>query len=149
MGIVRRFPQAAICRMPLMFGDSSPASNSFLQAILSNLKKGKQTTLFTDEYRTPASAINAAKGLLWAVENFNGLIHLGGKESVSRYKFGIKVAEYCKFDKSLIKPIFQKDISMPAPRSPDVSLNSSKAFNMGYAPLPLLEEFKNLQCMNE
>ena len=148
INIAKRYLQAATCRMPLMFGDPSPGSNSFLQSILSNLQKGKQTTLFTDEYRTPASAISAAKGLLWAVENFNGTIHLGGKERVSRYDFGIKVAEYCGFDKSLIKPILQKDISMPAPRSPDVSLDSSEAFQMGYSPLPLLEEFKNLQCIN-
>jgi dTDP-4-dehydrorhamnose reductase len=147
--IAKRYPRAAICRMPLMFGDPSPASNSFLQPILSNLKNGKQTTLFTDEYRTPASALTAAKGLLWAVDNFSGTIHLGGKERVSRFEFGIKVAEYCGFDKALIKPIFQKSISMPAPRSPDVSLDSSKAFKMGYSPLPLVEEFKCLSFMKK
>lgn len=149
MGIAQRNPLAAICRMPLMFGDPSPASNSFLQSILSNLKKGKQVTLFTDEYRTPASACSAAKGLLRAVKTFNGLIHLGGKVRISRYDFGIKAAEYCGFDKSLVMPILQKDISMPAPRSPDVSLDSSKAFQMGYSPLPLVEEFRSLYCMNE
>lgn len=149
IGIANRYPEAAICRMPLMFGDSSPASNSFLQSILSNLKNKKSVALFTDQYRTPACAYSASKGLLLAVESFSGLIHLGGKERASRFEFGIKVAEYCGFDKSLIKSILQKDISMPAPRSPDVSLDSSKAFQMGYSPLSLIEEFKSLQCMNE
>ncbi len=147
--ILKHCPKAAICRMPLMFGDPSPASNSYLQSILSNLHNEKYITLFTDEYRTPTSAYSAAKGLLWAVENFNGTIHLGGKERTSRYDFGIKVAACCGFDKSLIKPILQKDISMPAPRSPDVSLDSSNALKMGYSPLPLIEEFKRLRCVNE
>ena len=146
--ILKLYPEAAICRMPLMFGDSSPASSSFLQPILSNLKDNNPITLFTDEYRTPANAYSTARGLVWAIENISGIIHLGGKERTSRYEFGIKVAEYCGFDKSLIKPILQKDIQMPAPRSPDVSLDSTMAFEMGYSPLPLLEEFKQLRCMN-
>lgn len=146
--ILKLYPEAAICRMPLMFGDPSPVSNSFLQPILSNLKDNNPITLFTDEYRTPANAYSTARGLLWALENISGIIHLGGKERISRYEFGIKVAEYCRFDKSLIKPILQKDIQMPAPRSPDVSLDSSKAFEMGYSPLPLIGEFRQLGCMN-
>ena len=146
--ILKLYPKAAICRMPLMFGDSSPASDSFLQPIVSNLKNNNPITLFTDEYRTPANAYRTAGGLLWAIENVGGIIHLGGKERISRYKFGIKVAEYCGYDKSLIKPILQKDIQMPAPRPPDVSLDSSKAFEIGYSPLSLLGEFKLLGCMN-
>jgi len=142
-------PGPAICRMPLMFGDPSPGSGGFLQSILQNLQRRNPVYLFVDEYRTPVSAQTAAAGLLLVTDSFSGIIHLGGRERIARYEFGIKVAGYCGFDKSLIKPLSQKDLPAPAPRPPDVSLNSAKAFKMGYAPSLLLEEFEKLSCLKK
>ena len=39
----------------------------------------------------------------------------------------------------------QKDVKMAAPRPADVSLNSSKAFELGYAPLSLRKELELLR----
>ncbi|GAB4531963.1 MAG: SDR family oxidoreductase [Pleurocapsa sp.] len=134
-------PATAICRMPLMFGLPSPVANSFLQSFVSNLKAGKELNLFVDEFRTPASATTASKGLLLAIEKeFKGILHLGGKERISRYDFGLLLADILKISPTLIKPGKQKDVIFAAPRSPDTSLDSSKAFALGYQPLSLREE---------
>ena len=134
-------PATAICRMPLMFGLSSPAAGSFLQSFINNLEVGNELNLFTDEFRTPASAKTAAKGLLLAIEKeVPGILHLGGKERISRYDFGLLLADILDKPTTLIKPGKQKDVVMPAPRSPDTSLDSSKAFALGYQPLSLKEE---------
>jgi dTDP-4-dehydrorhamnose reductase len=144
-GMLERYPQTAICRMPLMFGEAIPPGQSFLQSFIQTLREGKELKLFTDEFRTPASGTTAAKGLLLALEKVNGRIHLGGKERMSRYEFGRLFAEVLELPEMGIKACQQKDVKMAAPRPPDVSLDSSKAFALGYAPLSLREELEALK----
>ena len=138
------YPKVALCRMPLMFGVPSPVSPSSLQGLVSNLKAGKEINLFTDEYRTTASGRSASKGLLLAVEKVQGILHLGGRERISRYDFGLLVADILNIPTEIIKPGKQTDVTMVAPRSPDTSLDSSKAFALGYQPLPLREELTRI-----
>ncbi|MCC0176667.1 NAD(P)-dependent oxidoreductase [Waterburya agarophytonicola K14] len=136
----------ALCRMPLMFGRASPVSPSFIQGMISNLKEGKAINLFTDEFRTPASATTASAGLLLAIEQeIKGILHLGGKERISRYQFGLLLADILSLPKELIKPGKQADVKMVAKRSPDTSLDNSKAFALGYQPLSLKQELKAIQ----
>ncbi len=136
--ILEIYPDAAICRMPLMFGLPSPVANSFIQGFIKTLKAGQELNLFIDEFRTPVSATTAAKGLLLALEKrVNGVLHLGGKERISRYNFGLLLAEVLELNKNLIVSGKQSDVVMTAPRSPDTSLDSSKAWQLGYQVLPL------------
>jgi dTDP-4-dehydrorhamnose reductase len=135
------YPATAVCRMPLMFGMPSPTANSFIQGFIENLQAGKELNLFTDEFRTPVSGTTAAQGLLLALQQkVSGLLHLGGKERISRYEFGLLLAETMGFSTDLIKPCRQEEVVMAAPRSPDTSLNSSKAFALGYQPPSLQEQ---------
>ncbi|MEM8718924.1 MAG: NAD(P)-dependent oxidoreductase [Cyanobacteria bacterium P01_G01_bin.39] len=139
------YPAIALCRMPLMFGAPSPVSSSFLQGMVKNFKAGKEINLFTDEFRTPASAVAASQGLLLAIEKqVSGILHLGGKERISRYDFGLLLADILKLPSDLIKPGKQADVDMVAPRSPDTSLDSSKAFALGYQPLSLRAELTRI-----
>jgi dTDP-4-dehydrorhamnose reductase len=142
--VMKLYPPAAICRMPLMYGDPSPYSGSFIMSIVKNLRNNKAMTLFCDEYRSPVSAASAACGLLMALEKAHGIVHLGGRERVSRYEFGLKVAEYLHKDTSLIQPVSQNSVIMAAPRPRDVSLNSSLAYSLGYSPLLLDEALKQI-----
>jgi dTDP-4-dehydrorhamnose reductase len=125
-------PTASICRMPLMFGMAPATATSFIQPWLRSLALGESLKLFVDEYRTPVSAITAAKGLLLAMDRSPGIIHLGGRERVSRYEFGLLLAERFGFDSALIQPIYQRDLPMAAPRAADVSMDSLKAIELGY-----------------
>jgi dTDP-4-dehydrorhamnose reductase len=144
-GILERNPQIAVCRMPLMFGKASPHAGSFIQGFIQTLKASQELQLFTDEYRTSVSGTTAAKGLLLAVEKAQGILHLGGKERLSRYDFGRVLAEVLELPVEKIKPCLQQDVKMPASRPPDVSLDSSKAFELGYQPLSIREELEALK----
>jgi dTDP-4-dehydrorhamnose reductase len=144
-GMLERYPMTAVCRMPLMFGQAAPPAQSFMQPFIQTLREGGELRLFTDEFRTPASGTTAAKGLLLVVENVNGRIHLGGKERVSRYDFGRLLVEVLELPSENLKACRQADVKMAAPRPPDVSLDSSKAFSLGYAPLSLREELEALK----
>ncbi len=144
-GMLERYPKTAICRMPLMFGIAPPGATSFIQPFIKILREGKELSLFTDEFRTPVSGKTAASGLLLALEKVEGIIHLGGKERVSRYDFGRLMAEVLELTQEKLKGCLQKDVPMAAPRPSDVSLDSTKAFALGYQPLSLREELKKLR----
>ncbi|MBE9004763.1 NAD(P)-dependent oxidoreductase [Fortiea sp. LEGE XX443] len=144
MGMLERYPMTAVCRMPLLFGSATPTAQSFIQAFIQTLKEEKELNLFIDELRTPASGTTAAKGLLLALEKVNGIIHLGGKERISRYDFGSLLVEVFKLPSIGLKSCRQKDVKMSAPRPADVSLDSSKAFELGYQPLSVKEELEKI-----
>ena len=96
--ILKRYPQAAICRMPLMFGNATPTATSFLQSFIKTLREGQELKLFTDEFRTPVNGKTAAEGLLLALNKVQGIVHLGGKERISRYDFGRLLVEIFKIN---------------------------------------------------
>ncbi|MDX2228656.1 MAG: NAD(P)-dependent oxidoreductase [Leptolyngbyaceae cyanobacterium bins.349] len=145
MGMLDRYPQAAICRMPLLFGDVPPHASSFLQPFIQTLREGKELRLFVDEFRTPVSGTTAAQGLLLALEQVQGLIHLGGKERFSRYEFGRLMVEILDLPAHGITACRQQDVKMAAPRPADVSLDSSKAFALGYQPPSIRAELTALK----
>lgn len=144
--ILSHYPQAAVCRMPLMFGEAGPVAKSFLQWMLETLRSGQELALFTDEFRTPVSGEAAAQGLLMALhQGISGLLHLGGPERISRYEFGQRLAQVMDLPRDLIRPCSQASVASVAPRPADVSLVSAKAFGLGYRPQPLLAELTALR----
>lgn len=144
LGMLERYPLTTVCRMPLMFGAAIPPATSFMQSFIQTLKAGKELSLFIDEFRTPVSGKTAAQGLLLAFKKVNGIIHLGGKERVSRYDFGRLLIEVLQLPDGL-KACRQQDLKMAASRPPDVSLDSTMAFQLGYAPLSLRSELEALR----
>lgn len=144
-GMARACPDVTICRMPLMFGDPGPASSSFIQPMLRTLREGGTLRLFTDEFRTPVSGTDAALGLLLVLRRgVSGVIHLGGRERVSRHAFGLLLAEAFGIRQARLAPCLRQDVPMPAPRPKDVSLDSSKAFALGFDPAPLASSLAEL-----
>jgi dTDP-4-dehydrorhamnose reductase len=142
--ILAAYPQATICRMPLMFGIAPPAATSFIQPWLAALRADRSLQLFVDEFRTPVSATTAAHGLLMALRHSSEIIHLGGSERISRYDFGCLLAEVFNLDPALLSPIYQRDLQMTAPRAADVSLDSNKAISLGYKLPSLQSELASL-----
>lgn len=144
-GMMRAHPDVTVCRMPLMFGNPGPAASSFIQPMIRALRDGGALTLFTDEFRTPLSGKDAALGLLLLLkESVTGIIHLGGPERVSRFAFGKMLVEAFGFKSANLVPCQQRDVPMAAPRPGDVSLDSSKAYALGFHPPPLRESLGEL-----
>lgn len=135
--VLKRWPRAAVCRMPLMFGYTEGTRENFYQQTARSLVRGERIAVFSDEYRTPADAESASKGLLLAAERVTGTLHLGGRTRISRYEMGKMLSKLLGVSESLLKPVLQKDIPMPARRPPDVSLDSSNGYAIGYDPLDI------------
>jgi dTDP-4-dehydrorhamnose reductase len=141
---LRIYPSAVVCRMALMFGIPGPANLSFIQPMIEAFREGRELRLFVNEFRTPLSVGSAIQGLLLALGKGKGLLHLGGMERISRYNFGLLMMDVFGFSEAKLLRCRYEDIPMPAPRSPDVSLDSSKAMAMGFKPMPLREELGRL-----
>jgi len=149
-GIVTAHPKAVICRMPLMYGDAPSSARSFIHPIIAALNNGNELFLFTDEYRTPLSAEDAASGLLLACESEGEvpILHLGGLERLSRYDIGSLIADILNTQTN-ITGCKQKEVPMTAPRPADVSLDSTKAFSLGFSPGTMRENLKILDCIKK
>ena len=133
--VLENVSNGLVCRMPLMFGYRDGKSASFIGSWLDKMRSGDSLTLFDDEFRTPVSGNCAAEGLLLALESgWRGTLHFGGNESISRYEFGLKFADTFGVSAGLISAVKIADIKMASPRARDVSLDSSKAFALGYDP---------------
>lgn len=143
-GMRDRYPQVVIGRMPLMFG-AVPHAPSFIQSHIQILRSGKQVHLFKDEFRTPVSGRDAARGLLIALEKGRGRnLHLGGPARLSRYEFGQVLVRLLEFPNSLLVGCSQTDVELTTPRPADVSLDSALAFSLGYAPSSCIQALKVL-----
>jgi dTDP-4-dehydrorhamnose reductase len=143
-GMLKRYPDTAVCRMPLMFGVPAPSAGSFIQPMMKAMEERRELRLFTDEFRNPISAGTAVHGLLLALEKVKGIVHLGGVERVSRYDFGRLLAEVTGHHDARLIPCLQNEMKMAAPRPPDITLESSKAYALGFRPLQLREELRRI-----
>ncbi|MBD3240861.1 MAG: sugar nucleotide-binding protein [Chitinivibrionales bacterium] len=139
--VLAELDNVAVCRMPLMYGDPGPVATSFIQPWIASLRRGDELRLFVDEYRTPVSGRDAARGLLLALRRPGQRYHLGGTQRISRYEFGRCLAAAFGLNGDAIRASSQADVTMSAPRPPDVSLDSTKARReLGYAPSPIEQE---------
>ena len=137
-------PKAIIARLSLMYGLTDRTDN-FLSGWLEKAKAGEAFQAFNDEFRSPASGTDIARGLLLLLDNkAKGIWHLGGMERISRYEFALKMATAFDFSPGLIEETKQDEINMPATRPPDVSLNIEKATSFGYQPESVEENLKFL-----
>ncbi|RME58162.1 MAG: NAD(P)-dependent oxidoreductase [Caldilineae bacterium] len=156
-GVLERHELALVCRMPLMFGFATLGRRTFFQNMVAAFRTGQTLTLFVDEFRTPVSGAVAAQGLLLVagsgldedvnpdgLERVTGFLHLGGRERVSRYNMGLLLAELLDVDPSLAEPVSARDVPVVAARPPDVSLDSSRAYELGYDPPPLRQQMERV-----
>jgi dTDP-4-dehydrorhamnose reductase len=141
--ILETYPDAAICRMPLMFGIPGSGSKSIL-TMIEAMRKGMPLRLFVDEYRTPLHAGAAAAGIMMALHAVHGVVHLGGPDRISRFGLGKLIAEVFGEREALLVGCRQRDTATSAPRPPDVSMDSSRAFELGFRPASLRDQIREL-----
>ncbi len=141
--VINTFNNYIIIRLGLLFGFGLNHSRMHFDNMYENFRNSKKVRLFTDQYRTPLSVIEAARIISSLCEkDIKGeIINAGGKERVSRFEFGGLLCDLAGFDKSLIEPSTMDSVPGLAPVA-DVSMDSSKLDNLGISRLNLQEAFK-------
>ena len=134
-------PGAAVARVPLIIGGGYGTRSTGSEAISWAQRSGRPVTLFTDQYRTPVDPESLVPPLARLLEGrHTGRFHLGGPERVSRYELGLRVARVHGLGVDGIEAVPQDARPAPAPRPPDVSLDSSRARReLDYVPRSLDE----------
>jgi dTDP-4-dehydrorhamnose reductase len=122
--IIKIHKNVIIVRLALCLGKGLGGTNSFINWFLERLENEEKIPLYYDEFRTPVSTKFVAQSIWeFASNNFTGIIHLTGKEKISRYKLGQKMLEYLKSDKQhLLHKESSNKSTYPRPR--DVSMKS-------------------------
>lgn len=140
---------ATIVRTSLVFGfDESLARPNIALKVIDHLKNGKIYKLPYDQFRTPTDADDLAKALITLAEKrIGGIFHISGDQKVSVYDFAMQIADVFGYDNSLLVSTSTCELSEPARRPLDSSLNTSKAKSIfGFKPKPLSESIQDLKA---
>lgn len=125
-------PDAAVVRLPLLYGNSGARGLGASDAILEAVERDERPRLFHDEWRTPLSVAVAADALAELLEfEGGGVLHVAGPDRVSRYELGLAVLASMGMARetaeAAIERTSQDDLDAGAPRPRDVSLNAARA----------------------
>ncbi len=117
-------PGAVVARLALLYGASCAGRPSFFDRAIERLKAGEPQTFFEDELRTPLHYATAARALLHlARTEASGVVHLAGRERVSRYELMQRAAQAQGLDPALVRANRRQDAALAEPRPADVSLD--------------------------
>lgn len=107
---------------------------SFSDFIFNNLSNGQFISLADDVYYTPALAQNLIDTIFALLEkDAVGIFNIVGSERLSKYDFGVKMAEIFSQSSSLINKVSWASLRAKAPRPADMSLSDIKLRNvLGY-----------------
>lgn len=111
-----------IARLPLLFGPD-PAGRGASGMIRAAFAARQPVTLFTNEYRTPLHAADAARGLCEVLFDANGarIVHLPGPERLSRWELGVLLCARHGISRELLvpgecqDPLRPRDVSLRGP----------------------------------
>lgn len=128
--VLEAHPQALVIRTNF-YGWGPSYRHSFSDVVIEALRSGKELTLFRDVYYTPI-LIEAAAQTAHDLINLkaNGIFHVVGDERISKYEFGVKVAEQFNLDSSIINPGLLADQASLVQRPHDMSLSNKKTCNL-------------------
>jgi dTDP-4-dehydrorhamnose reductase len=135
-------PQMTVARLSLLFGPTLVGRPGFFDKQLAAIRNGQPLRLFADEWRTPLSLLTAAEFLITiACADHSGLLHLGGRQRMSRLEMGQRLAQEIGGSSNAFVSSLQGEVPAPEPRPRDVSLDSSRFRTLfPQQPWPTFEE---------
>ncbi len=119
-------PSALIARVNL-FGWSLGGQRSLAEFFFNHLSAGKRVMGFTDVYFCPLLVNDIARVFLEMLERgLQGLYHVVSNECLTKYAFGVRLAQAFNLDPSLIQPTSVQEAGLKAARSPRLTLRTEK-----------------------
>jgi dTDP-4-dehydrorhamnose reductase len=129
-------PSALIIRTNF-YGWGTPVRRSFSDWILDRLRAGTRLRMFTDAVFTPILVNHLSEALFDLLSRgATGVFNVAGRERVSKYEFGCRLAERFGYDRGHIEPASLHEFPFAARRPPDLSLDVAKVERLLGAPMP-------------
>jgi dTDP-4-dehydrorhamnose reductase len=135
--VLENSDNAVVIRPALFYGMSLNGTLSFTQIMLEKLKAGEKVAVFTDQYRTPLPVPQLAQAI-WELVNldYHGVIHIGGKERISRSEMGVRLCQQFDLPLDLLIRVPSHQANQAALRPLDCSLDISLARSLLNTRLP-------------
>lgn len=100
---------------------------SISDLVIDALRQGNEVTLFTDAFFTPILIETAVMAVHDLIDlKVSGRFHVVGDERISKYEFGLKIAEEFRLDRAMIKPGSLSDQVSLVRRPHDMSLSNQR-----------------------
>lgn len=134
--VLEAYPKAVVTRVNL-FGWSASGNRSLAEMFYYGLEAGKPLKGFTDV----VFCTILVNDLAWVfaeifARKLSGLYHLVSPVAMTKYDFGVAIAEKFGYDPARIEPVRVADFGLNAARSPNLNLDVSKLTAALGHPLP-------------
>jgi dTDP-4-dehydrorhamnose reductase len=125
--LVLAVPRGLVARLSLLYGSSPAGKSGYFDRALVALEAGVPQAFYIDEFRTPLGYDTAAGFLIRLAESDRaGLIHVGGRERLSRFELMRRAAIARGISPHLVLGNRRADVELAEPRPADVSLDTSR-----------------------
>jgi dTDP-4-dehydrorhamnose reductase len=129
-------PDALVARVNF-YGWSITGQRSLAEWFAFSMANGEHVKGFTDIRFCPMMVLDLADILLEAAKlDLKGIYHSVGPEIMSKYDFGLAIANQFGFDANLITPDSHLNAGLTAVRSPNLTLSTQKLQDALGHPLP-------------
>ncbi len=137
----------AILRTILVYGIGVNVKNNFALWVINNLNEGKPIRCVDDQISNPTHVHDLAMAMKNVMDrNANGLFHISGAETITRYNFALRVAEIFGYDKTLIERIKTTDLEQRAVRPMNTTFILEKAKSqLHYSPMNITQGLMMMQ----
>ncbi|MDZ7370552.1 MAG: dTDP-4-dehydrorhamnose reductase [candidate division KSB1 bacterium] len=106
-----------IARTMVLYGRTLNHRPEFVGWLIDKLRRGERVRIVTDQYGN-ATLNDELAAALWRLTQlpFRGILHLAGRDVLSRYEFSLKIADCFDLDAGLITPVTTAELGQKAPR---------------------------------
>ena len=120
-------PNTVVARVCLLYGPTRCGRATFFDRSIADLRAGKPQTFFDDEHRTPLDFQTVANVLVALVRSdTRGILHVGGRERLSRFELMSRTARTLGLDAALVQANSRADTVFDEPRPADLSLDTRR-----------------------
>ncbi len=135
-----------VLRLPLILGKGLAGTRNFIDWFVGRVENNQQVTLFTDEWRTPMTASETARGI-WqlATGEFTGIVQIAGNERINRFELGEKIAKLRGYNHNLLVAVSVADFEQEVRRPRDVVMSNDRLAELtGKRPAAISEKLEDL-----
>jgi dTDP-4-dehydrorhamnose reductase len=114
-------------RTSVVYGKGGLNKINFVLWLVKKLRTGEKVSVVTDQKNNPTYVDNIVQQVLSLCDkNKEGLYHITGSESLSRYEFSLKIADVFDLNPDLINPINSVELHQLAKRPTVVNMSIAK-----------------------
>ena len=129
--IIKAGPPHLAIRTTLVGKNLNKEKVGFVEWIINSLRQEKEIMLFRDQFFNPITIWSFTEEIKWLMQSdLSGIIHIAGKNPISKYEFGINLCNGLGLNVSLIKPGSLHDFPFLAKRAADQTIDSAYYSNI-------------------